>query len=144
MTDLLGHKEPSEKAPVLQPQDRPNQSESGRDFSLAPVSSKDEAVDEGERAQGQEENRQLLPPDRCQRFDSEWQAIQASFVDSPRTSVEKADALVTKTIDAIASSFAGMRGSLERTWEKDMDVSTEDLRVALQNYRSFFRRLLSV
>jgi len=144
MADLLRQKEPSDKAPVLQPQDRPNRSETGGDFNLAPVSSNAEAIDEGESAQGREENGQLLPRDRCQRFDSEWQAIQASFVDSPRASAEKANALVTKTIDAIASSFAGMRGSLKRTWEKDIDVSTEDLRLALQNYRSFFRRLLSV
>ena len=105
----------------------------------------DEAVDvKVERAQGQEENRQLLPPDRCQRLIANGRQSRPALSDSPRASVEKADAPVTKTIDAIASSFAGMRGSLERTWEKDMDVSTEDLRVALQDYRSFFRRLLSI
>jgi len=36
-----------------------------------------------------------------------------------------------------------MHHSLEQNWEKDRQVSTEDLRVALQNYRSLFQRLLS-
>jgi hypothetical protein len=58
--------------------------------------------------------------------------------------VQQADALVTKTIDILSSSFGEMRSSMERTWEKDGDVSTEELRLALQNYRSFFRRLLSI
>jgi hypothetical protein len=52
--------------------------------------------------------------------------------------------LVTKTIDTLAGSFGDMRGSLERTWEKNGEVSTEELRMAMQNYRSFFRRLLSI
>ena len=89
-------------------------------------------------------NSPLLPPQRCISLEGEWQAIQARFVDSPRKSVQEADALVTKTIETLANSFGEMRGSLERTWERDKEVSTEELRLALQNYRSFFRRLLSI
>jgi len=86
----------------------------------------------------------LFPKEQCQALSQEWQTIQAGFVDSPRASVQKADALVKKTIDTLESSFADMHSGLERNWEKDKPVSTEDLRLALQNYRSFFQRLLSV
>ena len=91
-----------------------------------------------------EQGRPLFPAHQCTTLRDEWQAIQADFVDSPRASVEKADALVKKTIDTLSSSFADMRNSLETTWEKDREVSTEDLRLAFQNYRSFFQRLLSL
>jgi len=40
--------------------------------------------------------------------------------------------------------FSEERKNLEAQWERGGDVSTEDLRVALQRYRSFFARLLSV
>jgi hypothetical protein len=43
----------------------------------------------------------------------------------------------------LARSFADERNRLEGQWERDEDVSTEELRVALMRYRSFFDRLLS-
>lgn len=43
----------------------------------------------------------------------------------------------------LANSFAEERQSLETQWDRGDDVSTEDLRIALQRYRSFFDRLLS-
>lgn len=91
-----------------------------------------------------EQQRPLFPAQQCTALSNEWQSIQAGFVDSPRASVEKADALVKQTIDTLANSFADMRNSLEQTWEKDKEVSTEELRLAFQNYRSFFQRLLSL
>ena len=94
--------------------------------------------------QAQERDRPLFPAQQCDALEKEWQAIQANFVDSPRKSVEQADGLVTKTIDTLSNSFGEMRSSLERSWEKNGDVSTEELRLAMQNYRSFFRRLLSI
>ena len=43
----------------------------------------------------------------------------------------------------LADGFARERENLEGQWSRGEDVSTEDLRVALQRYRSFFQRLLS-
>jgi hypothetical protein len=40
--------------------------------------------------------------------------------------------------------FAQTRSDLEKQWGSGSDVSTEDLRLALQRYRSFFDRLPSV
>jgi len=85
----------------------------------------------------------LLPADQADRFTSRWQEIQAGFVDEPRDSVEHADALVADLMQRLASSFADERKQLESQWDQGDDVSTEDLRVALTRYRSFFERLLS-
>jgi hypothetical protein len=43
----------------------------------------------------------------------------------------------------LAADFAETRSQLESQWDSGEDASTEDLRVALTRYRSFFRRLLS-
>ena len=73
-----------------------------------------------------------------------WEAIQTGFVDDPRTAVEQADALVAQVMKHLAEVFADERTSLERQWSRGENVSTEDLRIALKRYRSFFERLLSV
>ena len=77
-------------------------------------------------------------------FRHRWTDIQAGFVDEPRKAVENADALVASAIKRLAEIFAQERSTLESQWAQGNDVSTEDLRVALRRYRSFFDRLLSV
>jgi len=52
--------------------------------------------------------------------------------------------LVASTMQKLASAFAKERANLEQQWDRGDNVSTEDLRVAFQRYRSFFRRLLSL
>jgi hypothetical protein len=86
----------------------------------------------------------LFPDTDLQQMRSRWTDIQVEFVDEPRRSVEEADHLVAQTIQRLAQSFANERSTLEGQWARGGDVSTEDLRVALQRYRSFFDRLLSV
>jgi hypothetical protein len=71
-----------------------------------------------------------------------WQAVQAGFVDEPRSAVQDADALVAEVIQRIAEGFAQERDSLEKQWSGGENVDTEQLRIALQRYRSFFTRLL--
>jgi len=44
----------------------------------------------------------------------------------------------------LGEAFADERSNLEKQWDRGDDVSTEDLRIALQRYRSFFQRLLSI
>jgi hypothetical protein len=44
----------------------------------------------------------------------------------------------------LAEAFSRERTKLEQQWGRGDSVSTEDLRVAFQRYRSFFRRLLSL
>jgi hypothetical protein len=71
-----------------------------------------------------------------------WDQIQAAFVDEPRGAVEKADGLVAEAISQLAEGFARTRAELDRQWKRGDNVSTEELRVALRRYRSFFSRLL--
>jgi len=85
----------------------------------------------------------LLPTDQADGYTTRWQRIQAGFVDQPRESVEEADALVADLMQRLASTFSDERKQLESQWDQGDDVSTEDLRVALTRYRSFFERLLS-
>ena len=73
-----------------------------------------------------------------------WQQIQAKFVDDPREAVRDADGLVQDVLDRVTRSFTDERSRLEAQWDGGDDVSTEDLRVALQRYRAFFGRLLTV
>ena len=69
--------------------------------------------------------------------------IQTGFVDEPRQTVEQADELVAQVMQRLAEGFAAERERLEQQWGRGEDVSTEDLRIALQRYRSFFQRLLA-
>jgi hypothetical protein len=86
----------------------------------------------------------LLANDVVDQLRGQWSDIQAGFVDEPRRAVERADGLVADAIKRLAESFANERAKLEGQWDRGGDVSTEDLRQALQRYRSFFSRLLSV
>ena len=86
----------------------------------------------------------LLATDVVNQLQSQWTEIQAGFVDEPRRAVERADGLVADAIKRLAETFANERAQLEGQWDRGGDVSTEDLRQALQRYRSFFSRLLTV
>jgi len=85
----------------------------------------------------------LLPMEQANSLRSRWEEIQTSFVDEPRRSVEEADALVADVMQRLATQFSNERQDLERQWDRGDDVSTEELRVALTRYRSFFDRLLA-
>jgi hypothetical protein len=92
----------------------------------------------------EEPNPPLFTQSDAQDFPARWEKIQIAFVDEPRKAVEQADQLVADTIKRLTEMFASERNKLEREWDKADNVSTEDLRVALRRYRSFFDRLLSV
>ena len=77
-------------------------------------------------------------------YRTQWDAIQTGFVDEPRKAVQEADALVALVMKRLSDVFTGERTSLEQQWGKGDESSTEDLRVALRRYRSFFERLLSL
>jgi hypothetical protein len=85
----------------------------------------------------------LLATDDAEQFRGRWQSIQGDFVDEPERSVQQADELVTQLMKQLTQTFQQERQSLESQFKEQDEVSTEDLRVALQRYRSFFRRLLS-
>lgn len=86
----------------------------------------------------------LLSPEEAKDFRARWDAIQVNFVDDPRRVVEQVNGLVEVATKRLAEMFAVERAKLEGQWERGENVLTEDLRLALRRYRSFFGRLLSV
>jgi hypothetical protein len=127
---------PTETAEEDRTEDRPR--------STAEVAKDLERPESRDRADGEEAASPLFPEKETNDFRTRWTEIQTGFVDEPRRSVEQADALVAEVIKRLANSFAEERSKLEGQWGRGDDVSTEDLRVALRRYRSFFDRLLNV
>jgi hypothetical protein len=72
-------------------------------------------------------------------FRARWSSVQQGFVDDPKNAVRQADELVAQVIKSLAETFASQRAALEGE-----QGSTEDLRLALRRYRSFFDRLLAI
>lgn len=109
-----------------------------------PGSAADRSVGRGADDAGRAEHDEqpLLPGVELEGFRERWETIQTGFVDEPREAVSEADGLVAEVMQQLADTFARERNQLEGQWDRGEDVSTEDLRVSLQRYRSFFNRLL--
>jgi hypothetical protein len=86
----------------------------------------------------------LFPDTEAGDFKRRWTEVQTSFVDEPRRAVQQADELVAGLMKQLADTFARERANLEHQWDRGEDVTTEDLRVTMQRYRSFFDRLLAI
>lgn len=91
-----------------------------------------------------EESAPLFENEKAEAFRSRWLDIQTRFVDDPQDSVQDADELVAEVIKDVAETFAVERSYLEDQWKRGSEASTEDLRVSLTRYRSFFNRLLTM
>jgi hypothetical protein len=148
--DLAGRTPPEstsgEAAVEEQQQPQPiNESEQATDVATATRQREAEMDEESSTSTdaGGEQRMPLFPAEEGERFRSRWTDIQAGFVDRPREMVEQADHLVADLMQRLAAQFADERGRLEAHWETDDDVSTEDLRITLTRYRSFFERLLA-
>jgi hypothetical protein len=96
-----------------------------------------------EQSESGDERAPLFPSEEADRFRQRWESLQASFVDQPREAVAQANDLVGELMQQLTASFGDKRSELEAQWEQGEEVSTEELRVALTRYRSFFNRLLS-
>lgn len=129
--DLAQGQRPAEKTKSDQPGPRP-------------VASERNIQDRGAALSAEENVAPLFPSNELEGLRTRWKEIQTEFVDEPRRAVEQADNLVASAMKRLAEVFAEERSKLEKQWDRGDNVSTEDLRVALQRYRSFFQRLLSV
>ncbi|MET9573917.1 hypothetical protein ACFYNW_29995 [Streptomyces virginiae] len=85
----------------------------------------------------------LLGTTETEEYRRKWSEIQGRFVDDPQDAVRSADTLVAEVMQALAGSFSTRKQGLEGQWGRGEQVATEDLRVSLQHYRSFFNRLLN-
>lgn len=97
-----------------------------------------------DRAASPSESVPLFSESEMGEFRSQWIKIQTCFVDEPRGTVKDADKLVAAVMQRLAEGFANERSALEQQWDRGDNVSTKDLRLALQRYRSFFDRLLNL
>lgn len=86
----------------------------------------------------------LFENNEAEKFRTHWLEIQSRFVDDPTVAVKEADDLVADVIKNITRTFSDKRLGLENQWKRGDKVSTEDLRVAMKRYRSFFNRLLTL
>jgi hypothetical protein len=100
-----------------------------------------------ERPPNQDNGEELAPlfsESSVRDLRSQWSSLQTGFVDEPRRSVEQADQLVARVMKDLAETFSDERSKLERQWDQGDKISTEDLRLVLRRYRSFFDRFLSI
>lgn len=86
----------------------------------------------------------LFENNEADDFRTKWLEIQSRFVDDPSVAVKDADDLVADVIKNITRTFSDKRLDLESQWKRGDKASTEDLRLALKRYRSFFDRLLTL
>ncbi|MEV6912426.1 hypothetical protein [Amycolatopsis sp. NPDC051071] len=90
---------------------------------------------------GEDDAQALFEDVDVERFRGSWQGIQTAFVDDPQRAVKEADELVAVVIQNLAATFADHKKELESAWSQG-EPATEDLRIALRQYRSFFNQLL--
>ena len=86
----------------------------------------------------------LFTQDVAMDFRSRWDVVQRGFVDDPQAAVRAGDELVSRVIKSLAETFANQRSELEKGLDQSDAPTTENLRIALRQYRSFFERLLSI
>ncbi|MFD8272941.1 hypothetical protein [Streptomyces flaveolus] len=102
------------------------------------------------RAEGAAGTHGLLPHEECDRLGQRLQHAVAEFVDAPRASVEEADRvleeLAARFTDAVAHRRRTLRTSWQETGEQTRATSTdtEQLRLALRDYRELADRLMHV
>jgi hypothetical protein len=90
---------------------------------------------------GDVETPALIDEEKVTGFRDRWQNVQTGFVDDPKQAVRQADELVAAVISALATTFAEHKSELEGQWQQG-EPATEELRIALRRYRSFFDQLL--
>jgi len=100
------------------------------------------AVPSPTKAPDQETTEALLTGEELEGLRRRWGEIQTRFIDDPTEAVQAADQLVAEVMHKLAASFTAHKQGLQQQWQGGDEVATEDLRVALRQYRSFFNRLL--
>jgi len=91
-----------------------------------------------------EDGQALFESDARDGLWQRWSDIQSNFVDDPERSVAEANVLVSDLMERLVGSFRSEQARLQKQWEQGDEVSTEELRVILRRYRTFFDRLLQL
>ncbi|MBQ1027208.1 hypothetical protein [Micromonospora sp. C95] len=77
----------------------------------------------------------------AQGFRDRWRDVQLRFVDDPRAAAGEAQSLVEEAMEALSAALAEHRNKLGG-WQEDGSADTEQLRVAVREYRDFLDRVL--
>ncbi|MFE4856483.1 hypothetical protein [Streptomyces sp. NPDC056670] len=87
----------------------------------------------------------VLPPHEREKLQLKLQHAVGGFVDEPRSAVEEAASAVDALTEQIIETLGQRRGALRASWQDASGGSaTEDLRMALREYRRLAERLLSL
>ncbi|MFJ8777221.1 hypothetical protein [Streptomyces microflavus] len=88
-------------------------------------------------------DRPLFAADEREKFDARIHQAVAAFVENPRQAVQEADATFDEVVAGLTKALADRSRLLraDRDGERS-DAETEDLRIALQQYRDLTERLV--
>nr|WP_241670605.1 hypothetical protein [Streptomyces lavendulae] len=90
----------------------------------------------------------LLPHEETERWEERIRQLAAGFVDRPRAAVEEADRALEEIAARFGEAVTRRRRSLRMSWENGEERSagnetdTEQLRLAMRDYRDLAERLL--
>ncbi|MEV5957589.1 hypothetical protein AB0M11_28120 [Streptomyces sp. NPDC051987] len=92
---------------------------------------------------------QLLPAEECGQLERRLQQAVTGFVDEPRTAVEEADRAVEEISARFTDAIERRRRTLRGSWQSadanhPGSADTEQLRLALRDYRELADRLLHI
>jgi len=96
---------------------------------------------------GQTGPTRLLPQDECDKLELRLHQAVSGFVDGPREAVEEADHVVEEIAGRFAEAVTRRRRTLRTSWQdgehtEATHADTEQLRLALRDYRELAERLL--
>ncbi|MFV2102757.1 hypothetical protein [Micromonospora sp. LOL_024] len=77
----------------------------------------------------------------AQGFRDRWRDVQLRFVDDPKAAAGEAQSLVDEAMEALSTALAEHRSKLG-SWQEASLADTEQLRVAVREYRDFLDRVL--
>ncbi|MFY1578315.1 hypothetical protein ACN26Z_25795 [Verrucosispora sp. WMMD703] len=83
----------------------------------------------------------LFDDTTAQGFRDRWRDVQLRFVDDPRAAAGEAQSLVEEAMEALSAALAEHRNKLGG-WQEAGSSDTEQLRVAVREYRDFLDRVL--
>ncbi|MFE6042591.1 hypothetical protein [Streptomyces sp. NPDC056452] len=87
----------------------------------------------------------LLPVKEQDSLTERMQQAVADFVESPRQAVEEAESTFDRIVADLTEALEERRRTLHTSWQaQDTEARTEELRLALQQYRDVGERLLRV
>jgi len=98
----------------------------------------------GRRVPQEAENGSLLPHDESDKFNLRLQHAVTGFVDEPRSAVEEAAHVLEEVADRLTQAVTKRRDTLNSSWESKGSDDTEQLRLALRDYRELTERLLHI